>query len=90
MRARIRFIASLAVALALTTACGESGSSGTGGDDADTTEASGETCAPVPGDQLVVLEDDKALQNADNVIPAVNTAAAEAGVPEPSASGVPL
>jgi osmoprotectant transport system substrate-binding protein len=78
MRARIGFIAPLAVALALTAACGESGSSGTGGDDADTTAASGETCAPVPGDQLVVLEDDKALQNADNVIPAVNTAAAEA------------
>jgi osmoprotectant transport system substrate-binding protein len=77
MRARIRFIAPLAVALALTAACGESGSSGTGGDDADTTEASGEICAPVPGDQLVVLEDDKALQNADNVIPAVNTEAAE-------------
>jgi osmoprotectant transport system substrate-binding protein len=78
MRARIRIIAPLAVALALTTACGESGSSGTGGGDTDSTAASGETCAPVAGDQLVVLEDDKALQNADNVIPAVNTAAAEA------------
>jgi osmoprotectant transport system substrate-binding protein len=30
----------------------------------------------VPGDQLVVLEDDKHLQNADNVIPAVNAATA--------------
>ena len=30
------------------------------------------TCDPVAGDQLVVLEDDKGLQNADNVIPAVN------------------
>ena len=30
------------------------------------------------GDQLVVLEDDKELQNADNIIPAVNAAAAEA------------
>ncbi len=80
MRARIRFVAPLALALALTAACGESGSSGTGGggDDADNTAASGETCAPVAGEQLVVLEDDLALQNADNVIPAVNTAAAEA------------
>jgi osmoprotectant transport system substrate-binding protein len=32
----------------------------------------------VPGDQLVVLEDDKHLQNADNVIPAVHAATAEA------------
>ena len=39
---------------------------------------SGDTCAPVAGDQLVVLEDDKQLQNADNVIPAVNAAAAQA------------
>ena len=77
MRARIRFVAPLVFAVALTAACGESGSSGTGGSDEDTTAASGETCAPVPGEQLVVLEDDKHLQNADNVIPAVNAAAAQ-------------
>ena len=69
----------LVLALALTTACGESGSSGTGGGDEDSTAASGDACAPIAGDQLVVLEDDKALQNADNIIPAVNaqTAAAQ-------------
>ncbi len=78
MRARTKIIAPFALAVALTAACGDSGSSGTGGDRSDGTAASGETCAPVAGDQLVVLEDDKALQNADNVIPAVNTAAAEA------------
>jgi osmoprotectant transport system substrate-binding protein len=79
MRARIRLIAPLALALAVTAACGESGSSGTGGStDSDQTQASGESCAPVPGEQLVVLEDDKALQNADNVIPAVHAATAEA------------
>ena len=33
---------------------------------------------PVAGDKLVVLEDDKGLQNADNIIPAVNKAAAAA------------
>ena len=76
MRARIRFIAPLAVAVALTAACGDSGSSGTGGDAESSGAASGEACAPVAGDQLVVLEDDKQLQNADNVIPAVNAAAA--------------
>lgn len=77
MRARIRFIAPLAVAVALTAACGDSGSSGTGGDSDTNGAASGDTCAPVPGDQLVVLEDDKQLQNADNVIPAVNAQAAQ-------------
>jgi len=77
MRARITFIAPLALAVALTAACGESGSSGTGGGETEATGASGETCAPVPGDQLVVLEDDKKLQNADNVIPAVNAQTAQ-------------
>ncbi|CCG01541.1 glycine betaine ABC transporter substrate-binding protein [Blastococcus saxobsidens] len=79
MRARIRYITPFAVAVALTAACGESGSSGTGGGGAGgETAASGDACAPVPGDQLVVLEDDRNLQNADNIIPAVNAAAAQA------------
>ncbi|WP_104524573.1 glycine betaine ABC transporter substrate-binding protein [Blastococcus atacamensis] len=77
MRTRIRYIVPLALVALTTAACGESGSSGTGGG-ADTTQASGNACAPVPGDQLVVLEDDQGLQNADNLIPAVNAAAAEA------------
>jgi osmoprotectant transport system substrate-binding protein len=54
-----------------TTACGQSGSSGTGGAKASGT-ASGDACAPVAGDQLVLLKDDKNLQTVDNVIPAVN------------------
>jgi osmoprotectant transport system substrate-binding protein len=81
MRARTRIIAPLALAVALTAACGESGSSGTGGDADASGTAAGDTCAPVAGDQLVVLEDDKQLQNADNVIPAVNAAAAQANPP---------
>lgn len=79
MRARTRFLVPLAVAALASTACGESGSSGTGGgDDGGSTQASGDACAPVAGDQLVVLEDDQQLQNADNIIPAVNAAAAAA------------
>jgi osmoprotectant transport system substrate-binding protein len=78
MRARARLLTPLALlTLLATAACGESGSSGTGGDGGDAA-ASGEACAPVAGDQLVVLEDDQGLQNADNIIPAVNAAAAEA------------
>lgn len=80
MRARAHFLTPLALAAVLTTAaCGESGSSGTGGSaDSGGSGASGDACAPVAGDQLVVLEDDQQLQNADNIVPAVNAAAAAA------------
>ena len=37
-------------------------------------------CVPVPGDQLVVLEDDLQLQNADNVLPAINVETAQDAV----------
>jgi osmoprotectant transport system substrate-binding protein len=70
MRLRIRIIVPLAAAVALTAACGESGSSGTGGGE-DGGSASGSACAPVEGDQLVLLEDDQQLQTVDNIIPAV-------------------
>jgi osmoprotectant transport system substrate-binding protein len=85
MRARTRILTPLAASVLLLglAACGESGSSGTGGDAAASSSsgasASGgtEDCAPVAGEQLVVLEDDQELQNADNVIPAVNAEAAD-------------
>ncbi len=85
MRARTRILTPLATSLLLLglAACGESGSSGTGGGATETSaadaSASGgtEDCAPVPGEQLVVLEDDQQLQNADNIIPAVNADAAD-------------
>jgi osmoprotectant transport system substrate-binding protein len=70
-------IAALAAVLS-TAACGQSGSSGTGGGAAASGSASGDACAPVAGNQLVVLDDDKGLQNADNIVPAVNAAAAAA------------
>jgi osmoprotectant transport system substrate-binding protein len=80
MRSRTRILPPLALAAVLltATACGESGSSGTGGGGSGGSEAAGEACAPVAGDQLVVLEDDRELQNADNVVPAVNAATAQA------------
>ena len=84
MRTRTRILAPLATSLLLLglAACGESGSSGTGGDNtqansSDSGSAGSEDCAPVADEQLVVLEDDKHLQNADNVIPAVNADAAD-------------
>src|SRR3712207_3398509 len=78
MRSRARILVPLALTGLLLTACGESGSSGTGGAEASGGTASGDACAPVAGDQLVVLEDDRKLQNADNVVPAVNMATAMA------------
>jgi osmoprotectant transport system substrate-binding protein len=68
----------LLAGLLLTAACGESGSSGTGGSTGSSSAASGDACAPVAGDQLVVLEDDRQLQNADNIVPAVTSATAAA------------
>jgi osmoprotectant transport system substrate-binding protein len=84
MRARSTILAPLAATVLLLglAACGESGSSGTGGDAAESSAAGGsgggsEDCAPVAGQQLVVLEDDEQLQNADNIIPAVNADVAD-------------
>jgi osmoprotectant transport system substrate-binding protein len=71
MRATLGVVLSVA-ALGLA-ACGEEGSSGT----AAPPSVSGAGCAPVKGDKLVVLEDDKKLQNADNIIPAINTKVAD-------------
>jgi osmoprotectant transport system substrate-binding protein len=81
MRAPIRLIPPLLLAAALVSACGQSGSSGTGGGATNaagsSTAAGGSNCAPVAGDQLVVLKDDQHLQNADNVVPLVYAPAAQ-------------
>ncbi|WP_029289537.1 glycine betaine ABC transporter substrate-binding protein [Cellulomonas sp. HZM] len=67
---------SLLGASLLLAACGSPGSGG--GQAAPTSAGSsgGATaaaeCSPVAGDQLVVLKDDKGLQNSDNIIPAIN------------------
>lgn len=56
-------------------ACGESGSSGTKAKATSTAGSEGDekaACEAVPGEELVVLDDDKGLQTVDNVIPAVN------------------
>ncbi|MFH5821570.1 glycine betaine ABC transporter substrate-binding protein [Georgenia sp. AZ-5] len=61
-------------------ACGEPGSAGGGAPTepaATATAGAAATCEPVPDEQLVVLEDDKALQTVDNVIPAIHAAAAQ-------------
>ena len=59
----------LMTAAVILAGCGESGSSGT---EAPASSAAGNGCAPVAGDALVVLTDDKTLQNTDNIVPAIN------------------
>jgi osmoprotectant transport system substrate-binding protein len=72
MRLRQMSMVLLAGAVALTVgACGKEGSSGT----TAPPSASGAGCAPVAGDKLVVLTDDKQLQNSDNIVAAVNAKA---------------
>jgi osmoprotectant transport system substrate-binding protein len=78
MLARTRFIAPLAMAVALTAACGSSGSSGNGSSAASgSSGGASASCAPVADTKLVVLEDDQHLQAADNVVPAVNAKVAQ-------------
>jgi osmoprotectant transport system substrate-binding protein len=75
MRARTRLAIGAVGALTAAgflTGCGDAGSSGT---DAPQQGASGAGCGPVAGDKLVVLTDDKKLQNTDNILPAINAKA---------------
>jgi osmoprotectant transport system substrate-binding protein len=70
--ARITIGLLLAFTATVVAGCGKSGSSGTTGPQAG---ATGAGCAPVTGNQLVVLTDDKHLQSVDNVVPAINAKA---------------
>jgi osmoprotectant transport system substrate-binding protein len=69
----------LAAVALLVSGCGAPGSSGTSTPAATSAASSGlPTCSPVAGDAFVALTDDKHLQNPDNIIPAINAAAAAA------------
>jgi osmoprotectant transport system substrate-binding protein len=70
MRRHLLMTASALTASVLVLAgCGDAGSSGT---EAPASSAAGAGCAPVAGETLVVLTDDKKLQNTDNIVPAIN------------------
>lgn len=73
-------IAPVALGVALLTVLASCGNPGSSGTTADPTSSSGDlvTCEAVPGDKLVVLDDDRKLQTVDNIVPAVNAAAAAA------------
>jgi osmoprotectant transport system substrate-binding protein len=70
MRRHLLLMAATATAAVVSLAgCGSAGSSGTA---APPSAAGGAGCAPVAGDGLVALTDDKNQQATDNVIPAIN------------------
>ena len=71
MRRHLFAMAGLLTTAIVLTGCGESGSSGTEAP-ASAAAGAGAGCAPVAGDKLIVLKDDKALQNTDNVVPAIH------------------
>jgi osmoprotectant transport system substrate-binding protein len=83
MRRQPVFVA-LAASVLVLAGCGTPGSSGggaptpAGGTTGTTTAGAAAACAPIAGNQLVALQDDKHLQTVDNVIPAVNAKAATA------------
>lgn len=77
MHTRLAPLAALATSALFLAAC----SSGTSESATSTTSDSGsmepttamaQQCLPVPGDTIMVLSDDKQLQNSDNIVPAVN------------------
>ena len=89
MRARRSTTLTLIAIAAL--ALGACGSPGSGGGEAEPTSSGTSglaTCDPSRASKLVVLEDDKGLQNADNIIPAVNKAAAAANPADHRAAGL--
>ena len=69
MRRNLLMAAGALIAAVVLSGCGGAGSSGT---EAPASSAAGAGCAPVAGDTLVVLTDDKNLQNTDNVVPAIH------------------
>src|SRR4051812_47813275 len=66
------FMAGALVSAFALTACGGAGSSGTA---APPSATGGAGCKPVASDQLVLLTDDKDLQNTDNIVAVANVRA---------------
>ena len=73
---RTTLLTSVTVAVLALSACGAPGSGGGTTQAPAAPSGTAAACAPVAGDKLVLLKDDKGLQNADNVLPAINTKAA--------------
>ncbi|NMR21100.1 glycine betaine ABC transporter substrate-binding protein [Cellulomonas fimi] len=74
MRSRRSVLGGSLVLLLLTAGCGQAGSSGASDPTSAAADGAPATCEPIPGDRLVVLEDDQGLQTVDNIVPAINAA----------------
>jgi len=82
MHTRLAPLAALATSALFLAACssGTTESTESSPEASDTTGATtavAQQCLPVPGDDIVVLDDDMMLQNSDNVVPAVNADTAQ-------------
>jgi osmoprotectant transport system substrate-binding protein len=77
-RLSVLLLAGATVAAFSLTACGSPGSSGTSAP--PTATASGVGCAPIAGDTLVLLTDDKHLQNSDNIVAVANKSVSPAAI----------
>ena len=75
-RGTLAVLSAVALVLAGCSSGSETASTDSLAPDASLPATSATVCLPVPGDSLVVLEDDQRLQNSDNVIPAVNESVA--------------
>lgn len=77
MHTRFAPLAALATSALVLAACSTGGSESTtsatsGSGSTEPTTAMAQQCLPVPGENIMVLSDDKQLQNSDNLVPAVN------------------
>lgn len=77
MHTRLAPLAALATSALFLAACSTGASDPTssatsGSGSTEPTTATAQQCLPVPGDTIMVLSDDKQLQNSDNLVPAVN------------------
>ncbi len=70
MRKTHAMLATIAASVAVLTACSPSEPASTSPTTTGAVMAG--PCVPVPGDQIVLLADDKNLQTVDNIVPAVN------------------
>ncbi len=76
MRTSHAMLVTIAASVAVLTACSPSETT-TSANPTNTAAVMASPCVPIPGDQLVLLADDKNLQTVDNIIPAVNAATAK-------------
>ncbi len=77
MHTRTTLIAAGSVAMLALAGCSTGSETEPSGSESDGMDAMAGECLPVPGESLVVLEDDQQLQNSDNIVPLGNADVAD-------------